>query len=71
MRFTIRDIIWLTTLVAVLVAWWMDRRTTTLRREQELQQTRNEVERLEARVKELEWKCVTTPVHDPRFRTVH
>ena len=25
MRFTIRDLLWLTLLAAVLVAWWMDR----------------------------------------------
>jgi hypothetical protein len=25
-RFTIRDLLWLTLLAAVLVAWWMDRR---------------------------------------------
>lgn len=24
-RFTIRDILWLTVVVAVLVAWWLDR----------------------------------------------
>ena len=24
LRFTIRDLLWLTALVAVLVAWWMD-----------------------------------------------
>jgi hypothetical protein len=26
MRFTIRDLLWLTLLAAVLVAWWVDRR---------------------------------------------
>ena len=25
MRFTIRDLLWLTLLAAVLVAWWIDR----------------------------------------------
>jgi len=25
MRFTIRDVLWLTALAAVLVAWWLDR----------------------------------------------
>jgi hypothetical protein len=25
MRFTIRDLLWLTLLAAVLVAWWVDR----------------------------------------------
>jgi len=25
-RFTIRDVLWLTALAAVLVAWWLDRR---------------------------------------------
>ena len=25
-RFTIRDLLWLTALVAVLLAWWLDRR---------------------------------------------
>ena len=25
-RFTIRDVLWLTALAAVLVAWWVDRR---------------------------------------------
>ena len=28
MRFTIRDLLWLTLLAAVLVVWWMDRRET-------------------------------------------
>ena len=27
-RFTIRDLLWLTALVAVLVAWWIDHKTT-------------------------------------------
>jgi len=26
-RFTIRDVLWLTVVVALLVAWWLDRRT--------------------------------------------
>jgi hypothetical protein len=26
-RFTIRDLLWLTVVVAVLVAWWVDRRS--------------------------------------------
>lgn len=25
MRFTIRDLLWLTVMVAILVAWWLDR----------------------------------------------
>jgi hypothetical protein len=28
LRFTIRDLLWLTVLVAVCVAWWLDRRST-------------------------------------------
>ena len=31
MRFTIRDLLWLTLLAAVLVAWWVDRRAQTAR----------------------------------------
>jgi hypothetical protein len=31
MRFTIRDLLWLTLLAAVLVAWWVDRRAQTKR----------------------------------------
>jgi hypothetical protein len=27
MKFTIRDLLWLTLLAAVLVAWWVDRRS--------------------------------------------
>jgi hypothetical protein len=27
-RFTIRDLLWLTLVAAVLVAWWVDRRST-------------------------------------------
>jgi hypothetical protein len=37
MRFTIRDLLWLTLLVAVLVAWWVDRRALS-RRIDELEQ---------------------------------
>jgi hypothetical protein len=29
LRFTIRDLLWLTALVAVLVAWWADHRRAT------------------------------------------
>jgi hypothetical protein len=28
LRFTIRDLLWLTALVAVCMAWWLDRRNT-------------------------------------------
>jgi len=31
MRFTIRDLLWLTLLAAVLVAWWVDRRALAKR----------------------------------------
>ncbi|HZL87171.1 MAG TPA: hypothetical protein VFB96_02240 [Pirellulaceae bacterium] len=31
MRFTIRDLLWLTLLAAVLVAWWIDRRAQARR----------------------------------------
>ena len=31
MRFTIRDLLWLTLLAAVLVAWWVDRRAQAKR----------------------------------------
>ena len=30
MRFSIRDVLWLTVLAAVLVAWWIDRRAAKL-----------------------------------------
>ena len=33
MKFSIRDILWLTILVAVVMAWWLDRRVTTRRLE--------------------------------------
>jgi len=42
-RFTIRDVLWLTTLAAVLVAWWIDHTKTRIdwanvrKAEQELQ----------------------------------
>ena len=29
LRFTIRDLLWLTALAAVLVAWWLDHRRLT------------------------------------------
>jgi hypothetical protein len=31
MRFTIRDLLWLTLLAAVAVAWWVDRRALSRR----------------------------------------
>jgi hypothetical protein len=31
MRFAIRDVLWLTLLAAVLVAWWVDRRALSRR----------------------------------------
>jgi hypothetical protein len=31
MRFTIRDLLWLTLLAAVLVAWWVERRALSRR----------------------------------------
>jgi len=31
LRFTIRDLLWLTLVVALAVAWWMDRRRITER----------------------------------------
>jgi hypothetical protein len=31
MRFTIRDLLWLTLLAAVLVAWWVDRSSLVAR----------------------------------------
>ena len=31
LRFTIRDLLWLTLLAAVLVAWWVDRRAQARR----------------------------------------
>jgi len=37
MKFTIRDILWLTILVAVSVAWWLDHRTS-LRMQEQLRQ---------------------------------
>jgi hypothetical protein len=42
MRFTIRDLLWLTLLVAVLVAWWVDRQAMNRRIE--------ELERVTARM---------------------
>jgi hypothetical protein len=39
MRFTIRDLLWLTLLAAVLVAWWVDRRAQA-KRIDELQKQR-------------------------------
>jgi hypothetical protein len=46
MKFTIRDLLWLTLLAAVIVAWWLDRRTLA-RRIDELERTA-EIARLRA-----------------------
>ena len=49
MRFTIRDLLWLTVVLILGVAWWVDRS----RLNQRLDQCRSESERLQV---ELKWK---------------
>lgn len=47
-RFTIRDLFWLTVVVALLAAWWLDR--NSLRRESALQLRAAEAERKKAQL---------------------
>jgi hypothetical protein len=47
-RFTIRDLLWLTVVVALLAAWWLDR--NSLRRESALQLRAAEAERKKAQL---------------------
>jgi hypothetical protein len=49
MRFTIRDLLWLTLLAAVAVAWWIDRGRQTVRADR----LTEEIRLLESAVAEL------------------
>jgi hypothetical protein len=46
MRFTIRDLLWLTLLAAVLVAWWVDRNQSNKRAANRRRETQEQIDKL-------------------------
>src|SRR5262245_57587211 len=63
MRFTIRDILWLTVLAAVCAVWWIDRRQIA-----GLQHKSRELEAMRHVLREMgmeEWMALLTKMADP------
>jgi len=69
-RFTIRDVLWLTVVVALLVAWWVDRRGVENRGEIRAAKIRSHAETLRtslqmaaaAAAADVDWTLVDKPI---------
>jgi hypothetical protein len=60
-RFTIRDVLWLTVVVALGVAWWLDRTILTTGNSELVKQRTNELRFAKLRALELDRKAIIHP----------